>query len=493
MANKTDKSLAGKKKVDLNRFMIEELPDEILSVIISFLSVKEAIRTSTLSKRWRYLYLFMSRLNFDVDTFVAFSDWRRDVSSTEEHFKSVYKLLQHYSDSKIESFRLSFPDSGKSWEFWATNIKLKHLSLQNCYIGPPAKQPVLHSLATLQLEDYRVHETIFSTCVNLRKLVLRNCVFDPNLTIAGPTLSNLKCLQFFTPRGLEKLQVSAANLTYVEYRNPDKQHFFSKRTQFSFSNVPKLEGMLLDLRFGNRRVDDMFTDFAPQLRRLISLHTTLDFNLEPQILVTSIILRGLEQLELILDMKSYNLLKMIPILVACPLLQKFHLTTSGGPPTNVPDMRYPRESHPFPNLKEVQIKTFYFTSTEISFVFYMLENAVALERMILDPPKSCDACEIKLSSRELPDKRIRAKVASPTAKLVLQHHSDERIDFANPYRQFWSYIDFELSEDDLLGVYDGSYRWIRSATQMGVEEELNLTYLDDADEIGAAYMDSSEA
>ncbi|OMO60884.1 hypothetical protein COLO4_33700 [Corchorus olitorius] len=289
--------------------------------------------------------------------------------------------------------------------------KLKHLRLQNCFIAPPARvsdnhQPVnLHSLATLELEGLLVDQTtlkcIFSTCVNLWKLVLRKCKFQPTLTIAGPGIS-LKILQIFSPMKLHKLQVSAAKLTYFEYwsTNPN--------VQLSFSNVPELEEMILDLQLGNRRVDDMFTDFAPQLKRLMSLHTTIDLKSEPQIPVTMAMLCQLQQLELILGCWRYcNLLKMIPILVACPMLQKFHLIASGQP-TNVLDMQYPSSKHPFPNLKQVQIRKFYGT-----FVFYMLENTVALEQMILDTtPKSCRDCKIKHLPHQLPNQQIRAKVAS---------------------------------------------------------------------------------
>ncbi|OMP04189.1 hypothetical protein COLO4_09859 [Corchorus olitorius] len=356
----------------------------------------------------------------------------------------------------------------------AEEVKLTYFGY--CYIAPPGNQ--FHFLATLELENVLVDEatleTIFSTCVNLWKLVLRKCHFLTK-SIIGIIL---KRLQMFSPRNLDKLQVSAPNLTYFEYWSDYTD------TQLCFTNVPKLEVMLLDLPLGNRRVDDMFRDFAPQqLKRLMSLHTRiLDFNLEPQVPVTSTILCQLEQLELVLigcNLQKCNLFKMIPLLVACPLLQKFHLTTSGRP-TNVPDDHMPSpRKHPFPNLKEVEIRTFYFTQIEISFVFYMLENGVALERMVLDTtPKICfHDCKIKHLSHELlPNQQIRAMLASPTAKLVLQHHPDDRIAFANlDYWQFWSYIDYELLKDYLIGVYDGSYRWIRSAILMG-DEELNFTY-----------------
>ncbi|OMO84672.1 F-box family [Corchorus olitorius] len=478
--------------------MMEEVPDEILSKIISFLSVKEAIGTSILSKRWRNQYLFMSRLNFDADTFISSGSKRTDFCYKVERVMSVYKLLQHYLESsEIESFRLWIPYHWPYFvelvKFRASNMwkgveevnfthrdhhrgrifsleflsalrpsKLKHLRLQSCSIAPaalpePKPKPVLHSLAILELEDGLVDqtalETIFSTCVNLGKLVLRKCKFPPNLTIAdGPP--SLSCLQILSPMHLEKLQISSLpNLTYFEFQyideDEDKEReglglgvYPKPKPKPCFSNVPKLEEMRLDL------VDhDMFitTDAPPQLKRLITsiFHTSMSMpsildpksSDPPQIPVISrAILCQLEQLELVLDIKYCNLLTMIPhVLLACPLLQKFHLTASGSP-SKIPFVACPSPSKhsSFPNLKQVKIRTFYGRCGN-PFVFYLLENAVALERIILDTtscPCPPDLCKLKHMSHQVPNHQIRAKVASPTANLLLQHHSNQGIHFA---------------------------------------------------------------
>lgn len=45
---------------------ISLLPDNILVMILSFLTVKEAARTSALSKRWIGVWRFVVQLDFDA-------------------------------------------------------------------------------------------------------------------------------------------------------------------------------------------------------------------------------------------------------------------------------------------------------------------------------------------------------------------------------------------------------------------------------------------
>ena len=44
---------------------INNLPDPILQHILSYLSTKEAVRTSILSKRWKYLWTSIPKIDFN--------------------------------------------------------------------------------------------------------------------------------------------------------------------------------------------------------------------------------------------------------------------------------------------------------------------------------------------------------------------------------------------------------------------------------------------
>ncbi|GLU09377.1 hypothetical protein SLE2022_262430 [Rubroshorea leprosula] len=56
----------------LERDMISQLPNSILGTILSFLSLREVVRTSVPSIRWRKIWTSsLSVLNFDVDNMLG--------------------------------------------------------------------------------------------------------------------------------------------------------------------------------------------------------------------------------------------------------------------------------------------------------------------------------------------------------------------------------------------------------------------------------------
>ncbi|OMO65018.1 hypothetical protein COLO4_31622 [Corchorus olitorius] len=147
--------------------------------------------------------------------------------------------------------------------------KLKHLRLQTFSIAPPAApkvisddQPlVLHSLATLELDDLQV------SLANLTYFEYR--IKERQGVHLKPKLSFSKYLKLVSDVDLDRQG-------YDEY-NPVRRQMVYPKPKISLSNVPKLEEMRLDLDLQryNQTVDDMFiTADAPQLERLTTIHTS---------------------------------------------------------------------------------------------------------------------------------------------------------------------------------------------------------------------------
>ncbi|XVE50577.1 hypothetical protein DITRI_Ditri01bG0174000 [Diplodiscus trichospermus] len=76
---------------------ISNLPDAIISRILSFLPTKEAVRTSILSTRWRYLFALVTTLDIKLDG-------KSSIVKSSESFLDTAMFV--YNTTSIEKFRL---------------------------------------------------------------------------------------------------------------------------------------------------------------------------------------------------------------------------------------------------------------------------------------------------------------------------------------------------------------------------------------------------
>ena len=130
------------KKVDDR---LSSLPEDVHSVILSLMPTKFAVRTSILSKRWRYTWTLIHNLDFD------------DIRSNS--YSHVDRVLMLCKTTCVKIFRLHFsrihvPDSTVSkWISEAVRLNVSELDIQMISnIGLPLSLWACNTLSKLSLK-----------------------------------------------------------------------------------------------------------------------------------------------------------------------------------------------------------------------------------------------------------------------------------------------------------------------------------------------------
>ncbi|PWA71197.1 F-box domain, Leucine-rich repeat domain, L domain-like protein [Artemisia annua] len=205
------------------------LPDDLIYKIFSFIDIVDAIRTSVLSSRWRYMWISMPYLNFsnvdsplyrkDFSDFVTYVLPRRnnhiEVYSVKLSFREMYsdvtlkQFLGYAFSHSVQQLTLScvlhniigFP----LYLFCSRTLKyLRLIGITGNVIEFPillASTWELPALSTLHLDSvsfFNDNSTdkgigLISKCVNLQSLTLNHFAMmgSNDFTISHPRLSNL--------------------------------------------------------------------------------------------------------------------------------------------------------------------------------------------------------------------------------------------------------------------------------------------------------------
>ncbi|KAL3528792.1 hypothetical protein ACH5RR_008114 [Cinchona calisaya] len=314
-----------KQNVELHG--LDTLPDEILIVILSCLtSFKEAVRTSVLSRRWRYLWRFTSgsiELDFDqcigncsnrncYNKAARFLSWVDQVVKLHEgpcvdkfivrcvHDWSpdrIYDLIRFAMQKEVRVFELNipyhrFPDLDK------------FLSISRAVVKPP--------------EDHFGGGLSQLTSLTLVKVSIDNEMMDPSL----------KSLIVCFCAHLRTLTISATNLVSFEYGDSFDKPI--SKLKYQFQNVP----LLSELKLKGVPCRSLLlwpswhSEYSHQLERLLldvpvvvvygaAFRSRSSFYELPQ-------LRCLKQLELKLHTSAgEGHLFFVMLTTACPLLSRF--------------------------------------------------------------------------------------------------------------------------------------------------------------------------
>ncbi|KAL7168627.1 hypothetical protein ACSBR2_038963 [Camellia fascicularis] len=243
------------------------MSDDILSFILSFLSIRDSVKARILSRRWRYICPFMLNLDFDLHTVLRinykarYSNGDSDISWEDKSnfVTGVDQILELHNGQKLLSLRICFClgneyagyvdrwirfsiimktekldlDFSTSPESQSNNLydfpcqllpqgdssQLKYLCLKSCNLSPtPNHVSRLVSLKSLDLEHVPLNQScansILSSCLNLEWLRLKNNILLETLCIHSPSL-HLKTLIVHECYGVEKFEISSIGLPHL--------------------------------------------------------------------------------------------------------------------------------------------------------------------------------------------------------------------------------------------------------------------------------------
>ncbi|XP_010412860.1 PREDICTED: F-box protein At4g22280-like [Camelina sativa] len=231
--------------------VISSVPDEIIGHILSFLSTKEAVSTSLLSKRWRNLCAFSPNLHLDEfhyrnpNNSTSFIDFVDNIFAVSGNSPLKQFTLKHRQQSVDDATRvnslicnvltrgvldLNLFIAGKSnyslpLEFFTcktiVNLKLG----MGFGIGIVPESASLPALKTLFLDHVGFSsdvQALISACHVLEELTIRvdDCLHWKR-TISCPTLQRLiiTCQAFKAcdPYRAKRVTFDTPNLSYLEY------------------------------------------------------------------------------------------------------------------------------------------------------------------------------------------------------------------------------------------------------------------------------------
>uniref|UniRef100_M1BA52 Ubiquitin-protein ligase n=2 Tax=Solanum tuberosum TaxID=4113 RepID=M1BA52_SOLTU len=403
------------------------LPRDILDGILGHLPLKDAVKSSILSKDWRYKWATRQELEFDYHFFELFAHFQEAKTiiyqvlllhkgpilkfklggSNLIRFRDIDHWILFLSKKNVEEFTLRVRSNNDYHlpSHLFTFRKLRLLEVQNCLFHPPPDFKGFKKLVNLGLH-----------CVTFLPTVLNNLISQ------CPFLEILKlnwCTNFDT------LEIDAANLKCFEFRGTSKS--------ICFKNAPMLKEVTIWL---NSQVS---TDLsAPVCSNLINFFYYMPCLMELDISGVSLkdltmgglsgnsptVLNNVKSLRIqrMLFENSEEVLGAVYLIASCPKLQELTIECEimndvVGPVAVVQYLQDHQSLYDSVKLlRRVHMNTFSGFEIEMEFVRLILASAPALEKIFFWN----FSCFLHQPGRQLMDKMKQFHQASPNVEFTFE-------------------------------------------------------------------------
>nr|KAJ0227381.1 hypothetical protein LSAT_V11C100032320 [Lactuca sativa] len=236
---------------------INNLPEHLIDSILERVSFEDAVRTSIISKKWRYKWTEIRALVFDKQFSNKFAKneafvYKNHKSSIDPSQRSYLEISSPYTNMSVDSFQevdqwmlLSSRNGVRELILTSSNqryglpsyvfycLELTKLELENCFFKPPLEFEGFLNLEKLLLKDIDFGANLCGTKVNLPQLKtfsLYSCTNVYNFNIKATKLRNLTVIA--CPDAM--LATLLSNLTKIRFFYIDAQ--FLK--MFTAENIP---------------------------------------------------------------------------------------------------------------------------------------------------------------------------------------------------------------------------------------------------------------
>ncbi|KAL6493137.1 hypothetical protein OROGR_032896 [Orobanche gracilis] len=404
---------------------LSNLPGHIIDKILSHLSLRDAVRTSVLSNKWRYKWVTLPSLVFDNQSASVSSQdqilVKNKLVSIVDHvlllhtgpidkFKLSHRDLQGVSD--IDKWIL-FLSRGSVKEFileiWKGNRyklpssiyscqKLIHLELFNCLLKPPPNFNGFKSLKSLDLQHITMEELSFE-----------------HMILSCPLLERLTLMNF---DGFTHLNIHAPNLLFFDVGGVFEDVRFQNAFKLAIVSIGLYvtTGIEQNLAFGSTGNLIKFFSCLPHIQRLEVQSFFLKYlaaGAIPGKLPTPCMDLSFLSLRINFNDMEENLAALC-LLRSSPNLQELEMSARSEEQATVRTVSNLMEnfsSVPFNHLRIIRIYRISGIRQELDFIIYLLANAPVLERMTVKPAS--------MDSRwELLKELVRFRRASTLAEIV---------------------------------------------------------------------------
>ncbi|XP_059661376.1 F-box/LRR-repeat protein 13-like [Cornus florida] len=398
--------------------LISNLPDNLLCSIISLLPAKDAVATSILSRRWRPLWRFLVRLDFDPQIIkegqnLVMEDLIpleiiEDVISSQRTNVTVCRIT-HCPDDWPSQPLLKLMDKGIE-KLILTSIN----DGSKCYYEPilPAGVFRCETLRALQLNNYKLRSesvVAFEGCVNLTTLKFNSVRLDPDSL--STIISNCEFLESLCLR-------SCTGLDYLIINSDDMYLKFSELRNLQTGQMHICAKGVTDLVLNDVKCSEMFYINCPNLRVFRSYCQNIA---NPDILKRGLLSRSAKRGEDYLSLEDLRVLcteldlndvrhhvLLSSIFRVSLYLQKIDITNRARCRDNtefdLPYFEFWEISEVFDSityhLRTVRIRGFTGKEREMSLASHLIKNATKLKKIVIQCDDNC-SLEGALAANEL--------------------------------------------------------------------------------------------